>query len=298
MHNQEIIVIAGPTASGKSHAALKLAKKINGVVINGDSRQIYKELNIGTAKPVPQEIVNDTWYIQGIPHYLYSFVSISTRYTVYDYQRDAYSLLKTLPKEKIPIITGGTGLYIDSVFFQYNLVKESFSNNYASYSLKELKDMLGTQELEKLNKSDKENPRRLIRILQKKNSGMLTEYQSTQNHNLDKGLYFVLDLPKEILQKRIQERVEKMFNDGLLEENRKLRELFDKNLPALKTIGYQEFDDYFDGKKSLEETKAEIIKHTNQYAKRQRTWFRRNKNAIWVSNYFDIENKVLKALLL
>jgi len=298
MYNQKIIVIAGPTASGKSRAALKLAKKVNGVIINGDSRQIYKELNIGTAKPIPQEIQNGIWYIQGIPHYLYSFVSISTRYTVYDYQKDTYSLLKTLPEEKIPIITGGTGLYIDSVFFRYNLTKETYSNKYALYSLEELKDMLGSEELEKLNESDKENPRRLSRILQKKSLGIPTGYSNIQNDNINKGLYFVLDLPKEILQKRIQERVEKMFDDGLVKENKRLRESFNKNLPALKTIGYQEFDDYFDGKKNLEETKLEIIKHTNQYAKRQRTWFRRNKNAIWTNNYLDIENKTIETLSL
>lgn len=298
MYNQKIIVIAGPTASGKSRAALKLAKKVNGVIINGDSRQIYKELNIGTAKPIPQEIQNGIWYIQGIPHYLYSFVSISTRYTVYDYQKDTYSLLKTLPKEKIPIITGGTGLYIDSVFFQYNLTKETDSNKFTSYSLKELKTMLGQEEMDKLNDSDKENPRRLARILQKKYLGIPTGYPNIQSNNIHKGLYFVLDLPKEILKKRIQERIEKMFDEGLVEENRRLRESFNKSLPAFRTIGYQEFDDYFNGKKNLEETKFEIVKHTNQYAKRQRTWFRRNKNAIWTDNYFDIESKVLKELLL
>jgi tRNA dimethylallyltransferase len=293
MHNQQIIVIAGPTASGKSQLALQIAKRINGVIINGDSRQIYKEMNIGTAKPIPDEVKNGIWYIQGVPHYLYSFVSISTRYTVYNYQKDVYSLFKTLPKEKIPIITGGTGLYIDSVFFHYNLKKEFISNKYASYSLDELKEILGEDELEKLNESDRENPRRLLRILQKRNSGIPIINKNLQNTTTDNGLYFVLDLPKEILQERIRIRVEKMFEDGLKEENEQLRKLFSKDLPAFQTIGYKEFDDYFDGEKDLETVKTDIIKHTNQYAKRQRTWFRRNKNAIWIDKYSDIEKLLL-----
>ncbi len=158
--------------------------------------------------------------------------------------------------------------------------------------------MLGQEEMNKLNDSDKENPRRLARILQKKYLGIPIGYPNIQSNNIHKGLYLVLDLPKEILKKRIQERIEKMFDEGLVEENRRLRESFNKSLPAFRTIGYQEFDDYFNGKKNLEETKFEIVKHTNQYAKRQRTWFRRNKNAIWTNNYFDIESKVLKELLL
>lgn len=291
MINSSIIVISGCTASGKSDVALKLAKKINAVIINADSRQVYKEISIGTAKPIPDRTENDVWYIDNIPHYLFSYVSVKEKYNLYRYQKDVFNLLKNLPKDTIPILVGGTGLYIDSVVFNYQLEKEDNVTEYRERKLiteniKDLQKKVGKEILEKLNESDRNNPRRLQKILQ---SGLPSIQKGKElNH-----LYFFLDVDREILKERISKRVEKMFESGLLEENIMIRENNLEKHPALQTIGYQEFDKYFEKEKSLEEVKEDIITHTNQYAKRQRTWFRRNMKVNYIKDYKELEERTL-----
>jgi len=269
-----VIVIAGPTASGKSKIALQLAKDINGVIINGDSRQIYKELQIGTARPLESEFEN-------IPNYLYGHVSVKEKYNIYKYQKDVKRVLQNLPKEKIPIIVGGTGLYVDSVVFNY-ILKESNTSSHRedldSMSIEQLHSMIDPNLLNQLNESDIVNPVRLRRIIDKQGN------EHKKGEAL-KHLYFVIDIPKEQLHKNIEKRVDEMFSKGLLEENKIIREKGLEKYSALHTIGYQEFDEYFNGTKTLEEVKFEIIKNTKRYAKRQKTWFRRNRNTIWTDDY-------------
>jgi tRNA dimethylallyltransferase len=271
-----IIVIAGPTASGKSSIAIKLAKEIGGVIINADSKQVYKEISIGTAKPTEDDM-------QGIPHHLYGHVSVKDGYNIFKYQTDVNDVLKNLSNNQIPILVGGTGLYIDSVIFNYNLKENDIDlekrEELNSLSVDELKKLLETEVLDELNESDRENPIRLIRLIEKSSSKELIKGR-TLNH-----IYFVVDKEKVVLSERIKTRVQDMFNNGLLEENIQIRENGLEKYLALKTIGYQEFDEYFEGKKSLDEIKEEIINHTNQYAKRQRTWFRKHKEAIWTDDY-------------
>lgn len=291
MINSPIVVISGCTASGKSDVALKLAKKINSVIINADSRQVYKEISIGTAKPVPDRTENDVWYIDNIPHYLFSYVSVKEKYNLYRYQKDVFALLKKLPKDKVAILVGGTGLYIDSVVFNYKLEKKDNVTEYKDRELitediKELQKEIGKEILDKLNESDRNNPRRLQKILQ---SGLPSIQKGKElNH-----LYFFLDIDREILKERISKRVDKMFESGLPEENIMVREKNLEKYPALQTIGYQEFDKYFEKEKSLEEVKEDIITHTNQYAKRQRTWFRRNMKVNYIKDYKELEKKTL-----
>lgn len=271
--SRPIIVIAGPTCSGKSSIALRLAKEINGVIINGDSRQIYKELNIGTAKPSKEEM-------DGIDHYLYGHVSVKDHYEIFRYQKDVSKVLESLPKEKIPIIVGGTGLYIDSVVFNYKLseAKENVPLDSLSNDIEELKKLIPEEILNNLNESDRNNPVRLQRIVRK---GEITQ----EKGEALKHKYFVIDILKEQLASKIAKRVDSMLESGLVEENRSLREQGLDKYKALRSIGYQEFDGYFEKEKSIEKVREEIINHTNQYAKRQRTWFRRNENAIWTDNY-------------
>lgn len=271
--SRPIIVIAGPTCSGKSGIALRLAKEIDGVIINGDSRQIYEELNIGTAKPSKEEM-------DGIDHYLYGHVSVKDHYDIYRYQKEVSEVLESLPKEKIPIIVGGTGLYIDSVVFNYKLSesKENLPLNSLSSDIKELEKLIPEEILNNLNKSDRSNPVRLQRIVRK---GEITREKGESL----KHTYFVIDIPREQLSSKIVKRVDSMLENGLIEENRLLREKGLEKYKALRSIGYQEFDEYFEKEKSIEEVREEIINHTNQYAKRQRTWFRRNKDAIWTDSY-------------
>jgi tRNA dimethylallyltransferase len=227
-----VIVIAGTTASGKSSLALQLAKKFNTYVINADSRQIYRELKIGTSQPVPDKVIDERcWEIEGVKHYLYGFTSIENDYNIYQYRNDVAQILKS--ESSVPILAGGTGLYIDSVVFNYDL--ES----------------------------------------------------STKNTPL-KHLYIYLDIEKEETDRRIKERIGQMFELGLLEENEMLWEKYPGfDLKALKTIGYSEFKEYFEGKTSLEQVREQIFFHTRQYAKRQRTWFRRNKDVRYIKDSKD-----------
>ncbi len=285
-----IIVIAGPTASGKSDLAIRLAKKIDGEIINGDSRQVYKELSIGTAKPSKKER-------SVVPHHLYDYISVREDYNIYRYQKDFNKLLKSFPKKKIPILVGGSGLYIDSVIFNYELKEEKTSKKEREkrerlnkLSLKELQKLvsdINPKLLKKLNRSDRNNPIRLIRVIERE--GEILNKREPKKHK-----YFVIDLDKKLLNKKIETRVEKMFEMGLLEENEKLREEGLEKYPALNTIGYQEFTSYFEGNCSLEDVKRKIIKNTKEYAKRQRTWFRKHNHAIWTNDYNLILEESLK----
>lgn len=284
MNKRPIIVIAGCTASGKSDVAIKLAKEINGVIINADSRQVYKEISIGTAKPTPDEIEDGVFIIDGIKHYLYSYISVKQQYNLYQYQKDVFALLKKLPENVTPILVGGTGLYIDSVVYNYKLKenpKKEINIDLKGLSIKDLQKMIGSKKLEKLNKSDKENPRRLMHII--KHGLPSVKKGKALNH-----LYFFLDIDVDTIKKNIRLRVEKMFEAGLINENELIHKERLNIYPALDTIGYREFDGYFNGEKSIQEVKEEIITHTNQYAKRQRTWFRRNENVEYVKSLEEI----------
>jgi tRNA dimethylallyltransferase len=293
-HPKPIIVIAGPTASGKSSLAIKLAKDINGVIINADSRQIYKEISVGTARPTKEQM-------QGVPHYLYGHVSVKEDYNIYKYQQDVKKVLNEIGEEKTPILVGGSGLYIDSVIFNYKLkshpdTEETLQrreelNKMGVKKLQNLVKQINPKLLEELNESDRKNPVRLIRIVEKGRSKV--KGQALEH------IYFVIDIPKgdsEDLEKRIMQRTEEMFKNGLLEENIKIREKGLDKYSALDTIGYQEFEGYFQKKISLEAVKKEIIKNTKRYAKRQRTWFRKHEHAIWTNNYSLILEESLKVI--
>jgi len=280
IYSGKIIAIAGPTASGKSDIAIRLAKDIGGYVINGDSRQIYKHLSIGTAKPKPDEILDDgTWIISGIRHHLYDFIDPKENYTLFDYQN---SVQQILDREKgTPILVGGTGLYIDSVIFNYDLKRNDIKSNYSRLSLEELQSK-ASKYLPNMTESDRGNRHRLIRVLQRNG------YGRNKGEELN-NIYFVLDIPKDILKERIKERIEYMFSNGLVEENKKLLELgYTYDGKGLNSIGYKEFKDYFDKGITLEEVKEKIYKNTCAYAKRQRTWFKRNKDSIWSNSYDNI----------
>ena len=158
-----IIVIAGPTASGKSSIAMKLAKEINGVIINADSKQVYKEISIGTARPTKTEMGN-------ISHHLFGHISLKDGYSIFQYQKDVEDVLKNLESNEIPILVGGSGLYIDSVLFKYNLVDNEIDpvkrEKLSKMRTTELQHMIPTAVLNSLNESDSKNPVRLIRVIE------------------------------------------------------------------------------------------------------------------------------------
>jgi tRNA dimethylallyltransferase len=279
-YTKPIIVIAGPTGSGKSSLAIELAKEINGYIINADSRQIYKELMTGTAQPIASKTNGKTWYIGSIKHFLYGQTSIEKPYNVFQYQKDVQRILNSNP-DQTPILVGGTGLYIDSIVFNYDLKDTPTDLKYSrnelnSLNVEKLQSLLQKDILNQLNESDRKNPIRLIRAIEKGNS--LNKKGKPLNYT-----YFVLDIPTQELEKRIKDRIEEMINMGLIEENRDLlTQGFNYNMPALRSIGYQEFEGYFENKKTIEQVKEDIFLHTLQYAKRQKTWFKRNKEARYV----------------
>ncbi len=293
-YKKPIVVIAGPTATGKSYKAIKLAKEIEGVIINADSRQIYKQLKIGTAQPKPDKVEDEFWIIDGIKHYLYGHISIEEKYNLYQYQKDVQQVLDM--EEKIPILVGGTGLYIDSIVYNYDLSSKKSSNSdysredLSKMSVKELQSLIKEDTLKKLNRSDVNNPTRLIRVIER--GGVNRKKGKPINH-----IYILIYTDIKILKKNIIERVDQMFEKGLIEENRKLIESgYSYDLPSMHSIGYQEFEGFFENKKSIEQVKEEIILHTLQYAKRQRTWFKRNRNTITIQKYEEVYESVLNFL--
>jgi len=271
-------VIAGPTASGKSSIALAMAKSTNGVIINADSRQIYKELLIGTARPTREEM-------EDIPHYLYGYVSVSEPYNIYRYQKDVEALLKEIPENKHIIMVGGTGLYIDSVIFGYELQPQDNNSQLReelnSQTLKQLQSKIPEDVFEKLNESDRNNPRRLVRIIER--DGNILGRKSQPIYPCK---YYVIDLPKEESRNRVEKRTKEMIENGLEQEARNLYENGYYQYPALQSIGYQEFLPYFENPQeySLEQVEEKIITNTMKYIKRQKTWFKRNPNSIWVKD--------------
>lgn len=279
-YDGKLIVIAGATASGKSDIAIRLAKDIGGYIVNGDSRQIYKYLDIGTAKPTPDKVLSDgSWIVDGIRHYLFSFVDPKNSYTLYDYQHSVQEILNR--EEGIPILTGGTGLYIDSVVFNYNLKQNTSTLDLSSYSVKQLQDM-ASKYLPDMSKSDRENRHRLERVIEREGLGK-ERGDELQN------IYFVLDVQRDVLKERIKERIERMFKMGLEKENRKLLDMgYTYSDRALNSIGYKEFESFFNGENSIEVVKESIYRNTLAYAKRQRTWFKRNKGSVWSNDYESI----------
>lgn len=286
----KIIVIAGPTASGKSDIALRLAKHIDGYIINGDSRQVYTDLNIGTSKPKFDKKISKGQDIKdGITHYLYDYINPKENFTLYEYQRDVNTVLNN--SKGIPILVGGSGLYIDSIIFNYHLVNNSKEiSNLESKTVKELQD-LAKDFLEEMNESDRANRHRLIRAIQRGN------INRNKGRELD-NIYFVIDIDKEILKERVRERIERMFKEGLLEENISLlNKGYTYEEKGMNSIGYREFKGYFENKISIDDIKEEIFKNTMSYIKRQRTWFRRNKRSIWIENEKDLIYKASNFIL-
>jgi tRNA dimethylallyltransferase len=283
----KIIVIAGPTASGKSDIALRLAEHIDGYIINGDSRQVYTDLNIGTSKPKFDEKISEGKDIlDGITHYLYDYINPKDTFTLYEYQRDVNSVLNNT--KGIPILVGGSGLYIDSVIFNYHLVNNTtLLSDLESKTIEELQT-LSKDFLDDMNESDRSNRHRLIRAITR---GGVNKQRGNELENI----YFVIDIDKETLQQRVKERIEKMFKEGLLEENISLlKKGYTYKDKGMNSIGYIEFKEFFENKISIDDVKERIFKNTMAYIKRQRTWFKRNKGSIWISNFNQILENSLR----
>jgi tRNA dimethylallyltransferase len=285
----KIIVIVGPTGSGKTDLSISLAKMYNAQIINADSVQIYKGVNIGSAKIRKKDM-------QGIKHYLLSIKSLDEEYTVYDYQKDAREILNQLIKDNINvIIVGGSGLYLNALLYDYKFEEENKKTDlFLEYSNKELKDKV--DEIYKDNNIHINNRKRLVRFL----NSYINNNKIIKNDENIKPLYDFICIglfpSRDILYQKLDERVDKMFEDGLLQEARTLYNKGYKRLDSI--IGYKELNKYFNDEITLEEAKLLIKKNTRHYSKRQMTWFKKYLPIKWIeTNYEDFnitKNKVIE----
>jgi tRNA dimethylallyltransferase len=274
----KIIVIVGPTGVGKTKLSIALAKKLNGAIINADSRQIYKELNIGTAK------ITETAK-ENIPHYLFDLKSVMEDYSVFEYQQAGRQVISRIFKQKkTPIIVGGTGLYIKALLYDYQFKTEESDINFDDYNNEKLYKMV--KEINPASNIHLHNRRRLINFL-RRNNKLKNDYQGNQKL-LYPVIFIGLTLPRDILYQEINARVDKMIKDGLIEE---AKALYNQNINSkvvLNTIGYQELYQYFTGRITKEEAIALIKQNSRRYAKRQYTWFNNQMTINWF--LVDLQN--------
>ena len=280
-----LIVIAGPTASGKTAFAIKMAQALNTVILSADSRQFYKEMSIGTAAPTEDELSQ-------VQHYFVHHISIEDKYDVADYERDAMQLLDELFKTHDAVImTGGSGLFIDAVCNGIDAmpdvepdVREKVQKLFDEGGLIALQDEVQHLDPEYFALVDQQNPRRLQRALEVcyQTGKTFTSFRNGNAVQRDFGIKkYALLWDRQALIERIDKRVDLMMEQGLLEEAKALYPK--RHLNALNTVGYKELFAYFDGQCTLEEAVEQIKIHTRQYAKRQVTWLRKDTNYLWIT---------------
>lgn len=293
-----VYVIGGPTASGKSKLAVELAKKVNGEIISADSMQIYKEMNIGTAKVNKEEM-------QGVQHYLVDFVSPDERYSVSNFKKDAEKAIEEiLAKGKTPIVVGGTGLYIDSLIYGIEFQDEEVDLEYRE-KLNKIADEKGLESLykkaqeidpEAMKKISINDRKRIIRVLEiyHKTGKTKTEQELQSRKNEVKYEYkvFAITMDREKLYERIEKRVDFMIEQGLIEEVKQILEKYHTFPTAMQGLGYKEVVEYLEGSCTKEEMIEKIKKETRHYAKRQLTWFRKNKETIWLDGEKSTDENV------
>lgn len=283
---EDIIVIVGPTGVGKTKLSIELAKKLNAEIINADSVSIYKNLNIGSAKPTKEEQ-------QEIKHHLIDIKEVEETYSVFDYQKDARKKIEEITKKgKRVIMVGGTGLYIKAALYDYQFTEGTTYHTYEDLTNEEL--------YSKIRSINKEidihinNRKRLVRTLNKlENHEKITNYKS-------KALYPIkiigLTTERETLYQKINQRVEEMIKDGLLTEIMNLKKYYHSSRILNSAIGYKEFKDWQE--ENLEEIKQEIRKNSRHYAKRQYTFFKNQMDVTWFhTDYSNFNHTVEKVLL-
>lgn len=294
----KVIVIGGPTASGKTALSIELAKRINGEIVSADSMQIYKDMNIGTAKPTKEEMGD-------IKHYMLDFISPENRYSVSQYKEDAIKCIeKIIKKGKIPIVVGGTGLYIDSLIYGIEYQEISIDTEYRD-KLNKQADSGNLQELyEEACKIDAEamkiispnDRKRIIRVLEiYKQTGKTKTQQNIESRKREVPydyIMFAINMDREKLYERINKRVDIMLENGLIDEVRAVINKYDNIKTAMQGLGYKEVVQYFNSELTKEEMIDRIKMESRRYAKRQLTWFRKNKETIWIDGLKPLEENV------
>lgn len=301
MQKEKVIVIGGPTASGKTALSIELAKKINGEIISADSMQIYKEMNIGTAKPEKEEM-------QGIPHYMLDIITPEERFSVADYKIRAKKAIKEIiEKGKIPIIVGGTGLYIESLIYEIEFLQIETDLNYR----KELEQIaqekglnylyekamkIDPKAMEKISTNDQ---KRILRVLELYHQTGKTKTQldneSRKEPEYDYKL-FAINMDREILYNRINKRVDIMLQNGLVNEVKNIYEKYKEFPTAMQGLGYKEVVEYLEGKATYEQMVEKIKMESRRYAKRQLTWFRKYENITWIDGTEEVQKNIEKII--
>ncbi len=280
----KVVAIVGPTAVGKSALGLKLAQKFNGEIISGDSMQIYRKLDIGTAKDTPEEL-------QTVPHHLVDICDASERYTVKDFQQKARQIITSLANDqKLPLVVGGTGFYLSSLINNLNLGGKSDSDPALRKELMKIEQTGGVDQLQKMlqlidpkafDKIDIDNTRRLIRAIEvMKTTGKSITEQDNGEKWADFYLVGLTD-DRQKLYERINHRVDIMAENGLISEAKYVYDNRDKLPQASKGIGYKELYPYFDGTADLATCLSEVKKNSRHFAKRQFTYFRNQMDVDW-----------------
>ena len=294
MKDKYLVVIAGPTASGKTATAIKVAKALGTEIISADSRQFYKELPIGTAAPTPEEQSE-------VQHYMVHNLNVEDKYDVADYEQDVLDLLKKLfVNHDTVVLTGGSGLFIDAVCKGLDSipdisedVRNKVDELYKKGGLIALQNEVERLDPEYYNVVDKYNPRRLQRAVEVCYQTGLT-YTSFRKNTVKQRDFKIIKVAllweRNELISRINLRVENMVKEGLLEEAKSMYSK--RHLNSLNTVGYKELFEYFDGKVSLNEAIENIKINTRQYAKRQMTWLRKNNDYKWFA--VDEQEDMLK----
>ena len=278
-----LITIAGPTAVGKTELSIRLARALNTEIISADSRQIFRELSIGTAKPNKNEL-------EAAPHHFINSHSIDTLFSTGDFEIQALELLETLfLKHSTVVMVGGSGLYIDALCNGLDKlpdidlnIREGLNDRFAQEGILFVQELLKEYDPEYFEKVDQSNPQRMIRGVEfflstgQKLSSFLTSTKKQRPFNIIK---IGLNIDRTVLYDRINNRVDQMLHGGLVEEVKSLQSFRAYN--ALNTVGYSEIFDYLDGKLSLQEAVDKIKQNTRRFAKRQLTWFRKDQNTTW-----------------
>ncbi len=289
-NKKPFVILTGPTAVGKTALSVSLAKKINGSIISADSMQVYRYMDIGSAKITKEEM-------QGVRHYLIDELLPTESFHIARFQQMALQALEEIYSEgKIPILAGGTGFYIQALLYnvdfseqdcdrEYRKSLQEYAKQHGSHALFEQLRAVDPASCEKIHEN---NQKRIIRALEfyHLTGRPISEHNETerQKESPYRFAYFVLTEPRENLYRRINQRVDRMMELGLLDEVRRLREMgLTRDMVSMQGLGYKELLDYLDGRTSMEEAVSIIKRETRHFAKRQMTWFRRERDVIWLN---------------
>lgn len=301
-----LIIVTGPTAVGKTELSVKLAKKIGGEIISADSIQVYRHMDIGSAKVSAEEM-------QGVRHYLIDEFEPTDEFNIFVFQERAKKYVEEINRrKKIPIIAGGTGFYIQSLLYDIDFTKEENDMEYRR-ELEHLAEIKGKHYLHEMLKQvdaisaemiHENNVKRVIRALEyyRQTGEKISLHNEEQREKLSPFAfkYFVLNMDRQLLYERIDRRVDIMLEQGLVEEVEKLRNMgYERSLVSMQGIGYKEIFAYLEGEMSLETAVYELKKNTRHFAKRQLTWFRREKEVEWI-NFEEFgmnKDKILEYLI-